>query len=184
MDLTLIKRTRIYDGRVFNTIVDDVEYPSGKKSVREVAQHPGGGVALPVFPDRSILMIRQHRYPLDQFIWELPAGKLEKGEAPLHCAQRELEEETGYTAASWRKITTIYTSPGFCSEQLHLYLASGLTQLPEGRTLEEGELTMTLHTLSLAEVKSKIFSGEIRDAKTICAVLMGEAFLATEVPLL
>jgi len=177
MDLKLLKRKNIYQGKVFNTVVDDVEYPSGKKSVREVAQHPGGSVALAVFPDKTILMIRQHRYPLGQFIWELPAGKLEKGEDPLACAKREMEEETGYTAAKWDKITTIYTSPGFCNEELHLYLARELTALSGGRRLEEGELTMTLHIVPYAEVKEKIFSGEIRDAKTICAILMAEGNL-------
>src|ERR1041385_3442557 len=94
MKLKLLKRTRVYDGRVFNIIVDDVEYSSGRKSVREVAEHSGGAVALALFPDRRIILVNQHRYPFDEFIWELPAGKLNKGEEPLHCAQRELAEET------------------------------------------------------------------------------------------
>src|SRR5947208_2952333 len=144
MNLRLLRRNRLYEGKVFNVIVDDVEYPSGNRSVREVAEHTGGAVALAVFPDESIILIHQHRYPFDQFIWELPAGKLNAGEDPLHCAQRELQEETGFTAQSWTKLTAIYTTPGFCSEVLHIYLARELRELPGGRNLEEGELTMTM----------------------------------------
>ncbi|MBI3192972.1 MAG: NUDIX hydrolase, partial [Ignavibacteriae bacterium] len=95
MNLKLLQRNLIHRGRVFNTIVDDIEYPSGRQSVREVAEHPGGAVALAVFPDEKIILIKQHRYPIDKFLWELPAGKLEKGEDPLACAKRELEEESG-----------------------------------------------------------------------------------------
>src|SRR5258708_7603882 len=133
MKLKLLKRTRVYDGRVFNIIVDDVEYVSGNKSVREVAEHAGGAVALALFPDRRIILVNQHRYPFDEFIWELPAGKLNQGEEPLHCAQRELEEETGYRFFNWATPTAIYTSPGFCSEVLHLFLARELSGRPEDR---------------------------------------------------
>src|SRR5512141_1647582 len=109
MNLKLLQRTEVYHGRVFNIIVDDVQYPSGNRSVREVAEHSGGGVALAVFPDRRIILIRQHRYPFNEFVWELPAGKLSPGEDPLHCAQRELAEETGYAGHHWQKLTAIYT---------------------------------------------------------------------------
>ena len=177
MKLKLLKRTRVYDGRVFNIIVDDVEYVSGNKSVREVAEHAGGAVALALFPDRRIILVNQHRYPFDEFIWELPAGKLNQGEEPLHCAQRELEEETGYRASAWEKLTSIYTSPGFCSEVLHLFLARELSGRPEDRRLEEGEETMTMKVLPLAEAIDMIGRGEIKDAKTICGILLTERLL-------
>jgi ADP-ribose pyrophosphatase len=164
----------VYDGRVFNIIVDDVEYSSGRKSVREVAEHSGGAVALALFPDRRIILVNQHRYPFDEFIWELPAGKLNKGEEPLHCAQRELGEETGYRASEWEKLTSIYTSPGFCSEVLHLFLARGLAGGPDERRLEEGEETMTMKVLPLGEAIDMIGRGEIKDAKTICGILLTE----------
>ena len=130
MKLKVLNRTTPFRGRVFNVVVDDVEYPSGNKSVREVAEHSGGAVILAHFPDDTILLVNQHRYPFDAFIWELPAGKLNPGEDPLHCAQRELEEETGYLGADWKKLTAIYTTPGFCSEVLHIYLATGLSEAP------------------------------------------------------
>lgn len=173
MDLKLLKRNNIYSGKVFATIVDEVEYPSGRKAIREVAQHPGGAVILGAFPDRQVLAIRQFRYPFGETIWELPAGKLERDEDPLHCARREFEEETGYFAAEWKKITTIYTSPGFCTERLHLFLATGLSLLPAGRHLEEGEQSITLHKVPLDVLHDMIYRGEIIDAKSICAVILG-----------
>jgi ADP-ribose pyrophosphatase len=173
MNLRLIKRNRLYEGRVFNVIVDDVEYPSGKKSIREVAEHHGGAVALAMFPDRRIVLVNQHRYPFDAFLWELPAGKLNPGEDPLHCAGRELEEETGYRASRWEKLASIYTSPGFCSEVLHIYLARDLSE-PGERRLEEGEATMTMRIFTIDEVIAMIERGEIKDAKTICGTLLAE----------
>ncbi len=177
MHLKLLKRNRLYQGKVFNLIVDDVEYPSGRRSIREVAEHPGGAVALAVFPDERIILIKQHRYPFDEFIWELPAGKLDKGEDPLHCAQRELAEETGYQANEWKKLLTIYTTPGFCSEVLHIYLAKVLSQTPDGRKLEEGEQTMTVEIVPLIEAITMIDQNKIVDAKTICGLLQGERLL-------
>ncbi len=177
MNLKLIKRTEAYRGRVFTTIVDEVQYPSGRLTIREIADHPGGAVVLGVFSDDSILLIHQHRYPLDKFIWELPAGKLEMSEDPLSCARRELEEETGYLAANWQRLTSIYTSPGFCSELLHVYLARGLTEAPGGRKLEEGEETMTLSIRPLAEALRMIENEEIVDAKTITGIMLGARFL-------
>lgn len=180
MQLKLLRRSNPYKGRVFNVVVDDVEYPSGNRSVREVAEHSGGAVILAAFPDNRIILIYQHRYPFDKFIWELPAGKINEGEDPLACARRELAEETGHAASTWRKLTAIYTTPGFCSEVLHLYLASDLSPTPDGRTLEEGELTMTMKTVPLADAIAMIERGEIVDGKTICGILLGERLLRKE----
>ncbi|MBI4548137.1 MAG: NUDIX hydrolase [Ignavibacteriae bacterium] len=177
MQLKLLRRNTMYQGKVFNVIVDDVEYPSGNKSIREVAEHPGGAVVLGVFPDERIILIRQHRYPFDDFIWELPAGRLGPGEDPFKCAKRELEEETGYYGTEWNKITSIYTTPGFCSEVLHIYMARNLTNAPDGRKLEEGEATMTMKIVPLSEAIAMIERGEIRDGKTICGILLGERLL-------
>ena len=177
MQLKLLKRNKVYTGRVFNTIVDDVEYPSGNRSIREVAEHGGGAVALAVFPDDRIILVRQHRYPFDAFLWELPAGKLNFGEDPLACAQRELDEETGFRAAQWKKLTAIYTTPGFCSEVLHIYLARELSESPGGTKREEGEQTMTTQIVLLREAIAMIERQEIIDGKTICGILLGERIL-------
>ncbi|MDI6765387.1 MAG: NUDIX hydrolase [Bacteroidota bacterium] len=180
MKLKLLNRKVVYRGRVFNTIVDDVEYVSGNRSIREVAEHSGGAVVLAVFPNEDIILINQHRYPLDKFIWELPAGKLDKNEDPLQCAKRELDEETGYQAKRWSKLTSIYTTPGFCSEILHTFIASDLSQSPGGRKLEEGEETMTMKIVPLAEAVKMIERQDILDSKTICGILLGERILRTQ----
>ncbi len=180
MQLKLLKRNRLYEGRVFNVIVDDVEYPSGNHSVREVAEHAGGAVVAAVDDAGNVILIHQHRYPLGDFLWELPAGKLNPNEDPLDCARRELAEETGYLATTWRKLTAIYTSPGFCNEQLHLYLATELSQRPEGRALEEGEQTMSMHVRPLIEAIAMIDRGEIVDGKSICGILLADRMLREE----
>ncbi len=177
MTLKLVKRTTVFEGRVFDIIVDDVEYPSGNHSVREVARHAGGAVVVPVLDDGGLVMIRQHRYPLDEVIWELPAGKLDRGEDPLACAKRELEEETGYTAGEWKLLNSIFTTPGFCDEVLHIYLARGLAPSPGGRRPEEGEESMTVHEVPFADAVEMISKMEIRDGKSICGILQAAPLL-------
>jgi len=172
MTLKQIKRDVVYEGVVIDLVVDQVTYPSGRTGVREVVRHPGGAVALPVLADDSVLLVEQLRYPLGTRILELPAGKLSPGEDPLACARRELEEETGWCAQHWEKLASIYTSPGFCDEELHLYLATDLRRLPDGPDRSEGERDMALHTCTLSELVDRIERGEIRDAKTICAVMI------------
>jgi len=169
-----LKSETLYHGKVFDLVVEDIEYPSGRSSVREIAKHNGGSVVVPLLDDGKILLVRQYRHPLKQYILELPAGKLEPDENPLDCAARELREETGYEAASIEKLTDICTTPGFCTEILHIYLASGLRRSPKGQALEEGEATLTLETYSMAAAAAMIERGEIFDGKTICGILLAE----------
>ena len=176
--LKTTKHERRYAGRVFDLLVDEIEYPSGNRGIREVAEHPGGAVAVPLFNDGTLLMIRQFRYPIKDYLYELPAGKLDPGEDPMHCAKRELEEETGFSANSMKKLTAIYTSPGFCTEQLHIFLATGLRQLPGGQRLEEGE-DLSLERVPLGQAVRLIEEGTITDAKTICGVLLAERVTAS-----
>jgi ADP-ribose pyrophosphatase len=180
--LKLVKRTTVFEGRVFDIIVDDVEYPSGNTTVREVARHAGGAVVVPVLDDGRVVLIRQHRYPLDEVIWELPAGKLDRGEDPLACAKRELEEETGYAASEWKLLNSIFTTPGFCDEVLHIYLARGLRQTPGGRRPEEGEESMTVHEVPFTEAVRMVSAMEIRDGKSICGILQAAPLLGPEPP--
>src|SRR6266705_1552470 len=114
MELKRVSRQVLYSGRVFDLIVDQVEYPSGNKGVREIAHHPGGAVTVPILDDGRVLLVNQLRYPFGEHIYELPAGKLDPGEDPHIAAARELEEETGYIAGSLEYLASIYTSPGFC----------------------------------------------------------------------
>ncbi len=167
-----LKSEKLYSGKVFSLIVDDVEYLSGRRGVREVAEHPGGAVVVPLLDDGTVLLVHQYRYPVKKELLELPAGKLDPGEDPQVCATRELGEETGYLAGSIRKLTAIYTTPGFCSEQLHIYLATGLRKSPHGQRLEEGELDLVVRQFPLSEVVNMIERGEIVDGKTICGIMM------------
>ena len=173
----VLKTEKRYTGKVFNLVIDEIEYPSGNRALREVAEHPGGSVVVPMLNDSDILMVRQFRYPMKKHLHELPAGKLDAGEDPAVCAARELEEETGYMAGSLRKLTAIYTSPGFCSEQLHIYLATDLSKSPRGQRLEEGELDLTVEQISLKRAVEMIEKGEIVDGKSMCGILLTERTL-------
>jgi len=174
MPLKLLDRKVVYRGKVFNTIVDEVEYESGRRAIREIAEHPGGAVVLPVLDDGRVVFVRQKRYPVDEYVVELPAGKLEPGESPENCARRELKEETGYDAADIRRLTTIYTTPGFCTEKLHIFLARDLV---EGKqSLEEGELDLKLISMLPDEAYRKVWDGEIVDAKTIAGLFFLKEF--------
>jgi ADP-ribose pyrophosphatase len=173
-ELKQLSREVKYTGRVFNLIVDTIEYPSGERGVREIAQHPGGAVTVPLLDDGRVVLVRQLRYPLGRHILELPAGKLDAGERPEHAARRELAEETGYTAGTLERLTTIYTTPGFCDEQLHIYLARELTLRPSGPAREIGEQTMSLEFLPLHEATAMAHEGKIADAKTIIGLLLAE----------
>ncbi len=165
MAFKVLNHRVVYQGRVFNTIVDEIEYDSGNKSVREVAEHPGGAVVLPLLDDGRIVFVYQYRYPLNQHVFELPAGKLDADEKPEICAARELKEETGFTADRLEKLTTIFTSPGFCNERLHIFLALGLHGGKQ--KLEEGELGLTLKYIPMNEAFHMVKTNEIVDAKTV-----------------
>lgn len=167
MELRRLSRDVIYKGKVFDLIVDRVEYPSGNTGVREIAHHPGGAVIVPVLDDGRVLLVKQLRYPFGRHIYELPAGKLSPGEEPRVAAARELEEETGYIAGSLERLTSIYSTPGFCDEILHIFLATHLRESPDGHKREEGEFSMTVEPLPLQEAITMVERGEINDGKTI-----------------
>ena len=168
MNFKLNKSELVYKGIVFDLKVDNIDYNSGNKSIREVAVHPGGSVIIPITDERKIILVKQYRYPFNKTLIEAPAGKLETGEEPYYCAVRELEEETGYTSDKVEKIGEICTAPGYCTEILHIYSATDLKKGMHKR--EEGEEGMEIMELTLIEVEEKIKRGEIIDGKTICAV--------------
>jgi len=173
-ELRQLRRDVLYRGKVFDLIVDQVQYPSGATGIREVVRHPGGAVVVPLLGDGRVVLVRQLRYPFGRHLLELPAGKLGPGEDPAVAAGRELTEETGWVAGSLEKLTSIYTSPGFCDEELHIYLGRDLRESPDGHKREEGEYSMTLHVMTLEEAVDLVIRGEIRDAKTIAGLLLAE----------
>lgn len=168
----VLRSRKLYDGRVFDLIVDEIEYDSGNQGIREIARHSGGSVVVPITADKTLLLVRQYRYPVHEFLYELPAGKLGPGEVPEDCARRELLEETGYAADTMTPLGAILTTPGFCTERLHLFLAQGLRPEGSGQRLEEGELSLTVEPVPFTRALSMIRDGDIVDAKTICGILM------------
>ncbi len=169
-EFNTINREIIYSGRVFDIERDEVRHHSGYESIREVVRHNGGAVIVAMFENNDIILIRQYRYPVNERIYELPAGKLAPGEDPLDCARRELEEETGLSAVKWEKLTSLLTTPGFCSEVLHIYLA---TELHNGlQRLEEGEETIQVFRIPLADALYMCSEGIIHDGKTIAGVTL------------
>ncbi len=160
----------IFEGRVFTIIRDEVRHESGYASVREVVEHHGGAVIAALHDNGDVLLIRQFRYPVADAILELPAGKLGPGEDPLDCARRELREETGCSADRWEKLTAMLTTPGFCSEVLHIYLARGLHNGVQA--LEEGEESIEVLRVPLSEALAMCSDGRIRDGKTITGLAL------------
>lgn len=175
MNFKLTKSDFVFKGKVFDVKVDEIEYDSGNKGIREVAVHPGGAVVVAVKNDGKIILVNQFRYPLQKKIFELPAGKLDYNEDPYNCAVRELEEETGYKAKIVEKLGQIYTTPGFCTEILHIYIAKELIQGDHNR--EEGEQGMEIFELSNQEIEEKIMKGEITDSKTICGIYLAQKYI-------
>ena len=167
---SVLKSTVIYEGRVFTVLRDEVEHFSGYSTVREVVEHHGGAVIVALFPDGDVLLVKQYRYPMKKNIFELPAGKLHAHEEPRDCAARELEEETGWRAGSLDHLTSMMTTPGFCSEVLHIFLATDL--MPGEQQLEEGEENLEIHRMPLARAINMCQIGEITDGKTIAGLML------------
>jgi len=171
---------RVYTGRVVNLDVDTVRYPNGQSGELEMIRHPGASAVLPVLSgedsaDPQLLLIRQYRYAAGGPIWEIPAGRLEPGESPEECARRELLEEAGATARRWKKLTTIYTTPGFTDERIHLFAAFDLVVKPESQRHEADEF-LEVKALPTSRVLSMIRDGELVDGKTAVAVLFFAGF--------
>jgi ADP-ribose pyrophosphatase len=176
--MTLISSARVYAGRVVNLDLDTVRFPDDSTGQLEMLRHPGAAAVVPFLDpprgaDPRAVLIRQFRHAADGYIWEVPAGRLDKGEPPEACAARELEEETGMRARRLERLITIYTTPGFTDEQIHLFLADGLEPGAEHREADE---FMELHTVRWSQVLGMIERGEIVDAKTLVSLLYVQSF--------
>jgi 8-oxo-dGDP phosphatase len=164
----------VYEGSVIALRRDTVAMPGGGSSVREVVHHPGAVAVVALDDDDRVLLLRQYRHPVGQYLWELPAGLRDAdGEAPLATAQRELAEEAGLAAERWSLLATVYTSPGFCDEKVNVYLAEGLSDAdrPEGFTAEHEELDLTLERVPLAEAVQRVFDGDVRNSPAVVGLL-------------
>jgi ADP-ribose pyrophosphatase len=167
----LISSRTVYRGPVFWVTTDDVQEPGGVRASRDVIHHTGSVVVLAVDESRTtprVLLERQYRHAANDFLWELPAGRIDSGEKALHAAKRELLEETGYTAKNWRRILNFYASPGFVAETMSVYLATGLKA---GRAQPEADEVIHKRLVPLSTALRMVLNGTIRDAKTISSVL-------------
>jgi ADP-ribose pyrophosphatase len=163
----LIGSQDIFTGRVISLRVDEIEVAPGLNVRREVVDHPGAVVILPVDAEGRVLWVRQHRWAAGKALLELPAGTLEQGEAPEECARRELAEETGFAAESWRALGGFYSAPGFCSEYLHAFAATDLR--PESADGDDDE-DIEVIPLSIDESLARVDAGEIEDAKSLATL--------------
>jgi ADP-ribose diphosphatase len=162
----LLNRKIVYSGRIVELVVDDIEI-KGKKTLREVVHHPGGvGILAEVEPDR-ISLVRQHRYPLDRDVLEIPAGKIESGEEPERTAIRELEEETGYRPLNIKPAFSYYPTPGYCDELLHIFYVNSVEKTC---TCFDEDEELEIEFYKLDETLAMIREGKIKDGKTIAAL--------------
>jgi ADP-ribose pyrophosphatase len=164
----------LYEGSVFSVRQDRITEPGGIAVTRDIVVHRGSVVLLPVFPDGSILLVRQYRHALGAFLWELVAGRLEAGESRAAGARRELIEETGYTARRVKQILEIFPSPGFVTERMWIFAATGLQR---GVAQPEEDERITARNFSLAALEKMIRRGILHDAKSVSAILFYSRFL-------
>jgi ADP-ribose pyrophosphatase len=169
-----LARTSLYRGRVVDLGLESVRQPDGRVTDVEVVRHPGGAAVVALDPARRVCLLRQFRAPLGDWLWELPAGKVDRPEPPLATARRELEEEAGLRAGEWRPLGALVSCPGFCDEVVHLFLATDL-QAVSRRT--EPDEYIEVHWWPLARAVEEARSGALRDAKTVVALLRAASLL-------
>ena len=171
---------RAYTGRIINLDVDTVRFPDGSEGELEMVRHPGASAVVPFLSDPrgadpQLLLIKQYRYAALDFLYEIPAGRLEPNEAPERCARRELQEETGCTAGTLEHMHTMFTTPGFTDEKIHLFLAFDLTR---GEANREADEFISVEVVPLTAALDMIRDGRIKDAKTALGILYAAGFKA------
>jgi ADP-ribose pyrophosphatase len=171
----IVSSKTLFKGRVFTLKRDRVAEPGGIVTTREIIEHPGSVVVLPVLADGRVVLIRQYRHAAGQYLWELVAGHREPHENPVTGAHRELLEETGYAARRIRKMLEVFPSPGLLGERMDLFLADGLTK---GKAQPEDDERITQRIVTLAEAERWIKSGRIRDSKSVAGILYYARFMA------
>ena len=172
-----LRSDRIYNGKVINLRRDMVKLPIGKTAIREVVEHQGGVSIVAMPDDHTIVLVRQFRRPSMKMLLELPAGSLEEGESPEECASRELVEETGYRADSLVKIQKFFLAPGYSTEVMHIFMATGLSETD--RRLDEEE-DIEVIKVEFGEAVQMVMRGEIEDAKSICGILRADIMMREE----
>ncbi len=174
MSATINSRTTIHKGRVYELVSENITLENGVTTETEFIHHPGATAIVPMLNETQIILINQYRHALRKFIWEIPAGTLDTEETPINCARRELIEETGYSAQTWKQLSEITPVPGYSDERIYIFLATDLD--PAGQSLDSDEI-LNVHTLKLEEALTMIRNGEIQDGKTISGLFLAYAWL-------
>lgn len=172
---TLVRHINGYNGLITSTTLDRVMLQNGEHTLREVVEHPGGVTVIPIDDEGYVYCVRQFRYPIAEHLLEVPAGKLEKEEEPLQCAERELSEETGIIADEYVYLGKFYPSPGFCREVLYIYMARGLSF---GKPHPDHNEFLDVEKIHIDELEKRVMENEITDGKTVIAVLKAKKILS------
>jgi ADP-ribose pyrophosphatase len=178
--MTQLSSRRVYSGRIINLDIDTVRFPNSSVGELEMIRHPGAAAVVPFLSDPAgddpqLLLLKQYRYAAEEFLYEIPAGRLDPEEEPINCARRELMEETGCEAERIEHLYTFYTTPGFTDERIHAFMAVGLTR---GESRHETDEFITVETMTLSHALGLIEKGEIKDAKTALSILYAAGFKA------
>ncbi|HHW49302.1 MAG TPA: NUDIX hydrolase [Clostridiaceae bacterium] len=170
-----VGKKQIYNGNIIKVECLTVTLPNGEERTRDLVLHPGASVIIPVSVDNELYMVRQYRKPIEKVSLEIPAGKLDAGEDPETCARRELKEETGLTAKNMKHVISIHSTPGFCNEVLHMFLATGLE---EGESSADEDEFISCEKIKIDKLVDMIFRHEITDAKSIIGILIAEKYIS------
>jgi len=180
-EFRVLKSEPVYEGRVISLRRDTVAMPGGGDSVREVVHHPGAVAVLALDDEENVVLLRQYRHPVGTHLWELPAGLRDAdGEPPLETAKRELAEEVQLAADRWSLLISVYNSPGFSDELVHVFLAEGLhaADRPDGFVVEHEEADMTVERVPLADAVQRVFDGDIRNSSAVAGILAAAQYRA------
>ena len=169
-----ISSDRIYTGKVISLKVDTVEVDNKGYKKREIVEHPGAVAIVAITEDNKVVLVKQFRKPIEQVIWELPAGKLEIGESPKECAIRELKEETGYSAKNLKLLHKFFTSAGFSNQKIYIFLATGLTK---GEPDFDDDEFIEKYEIDINEAQNMVIKNEIEDAKTTIGILLAKELI-------
>jgi ADP-ribose pyrophosphatase len=159
----------IHEGRVFKLIKENITLQNGVTINLEIIRHPGAAAIVPLFSNHTVILIKQYRHAIGDFIWEIPAGTLSQSETPLQCAKRELIEETGFSADAWKELGRITPVPGYSDELIHIFMATHLA--PAKQKLDKDEI-LNVHKVKLDDAMKMIYKGKIQDSKTISALFI------------
>ena len=179
MSAAINSRTIVHRGRVFNLIRENVTLDNGVTAEMEFVEHPGATAIIAMLNESRILLLKQYRHALKEYIWEIPAGTLDPTEEVINCARRELIEETGYSADQWQKLAEITPVPGYSNEWIHIYLATDLK--PAAQDLDQDEI-INVHEVEFSEAIEMIKMGEIQDAKSISGLFLASEWLGGNKP--